>query len=73
MTLSLAWGIIDEYQRQGFTLTLRQLYYQFVARDLIPNKQKERQQELLPCLQYCEGNWLRNCSISLSIASTCGS
>ena len=33
--------IIDEYQRQGFTLTLRQLYYQFVARDLIANKQTE--------------------------------
>lgn len=29
--------IIDDYQRQGFTLTLRQLYYQFVARALIPN------------------------------------
>lgn len=29
--------IIDEYRAQGFTLTLRQLYYQFVARDLIPN------------------------------------
>lgn len=29
--------IIEEYQAQGFTLTLRQLYYQFVARDLIPN------------------------------------
>ncbi len=26
--------IIEEYQAQGFTLTLRQLYYQFVARDL---------------------------------------
>jgi hypothetical protein len=33
--------IIAEYQRQGFSLTLRQLYYQFVARDLIPNKQTE--------------------------------
>lgn len=33
--------IIAEYQRQGFTLTLRQLYYQFVSRDLIPNKQSE--------------------------------
>lgn len=33
--------IIAEYQRQGFTLTLRQLYYQFVARDIIPNKQTE--------------------------------
>jgi len=33
--------IIDEYAAQGFTLTLRQLYYQFVARDLIPNAQSE--------------------------------
>jgi hypothetical protein len=30
-------AIIAEYQAQGFKLTLRQLYYQFVARDLIPN------------------------------------
>jgi hypothetical protein len=30
-------SIIDEYQSQGFTLTLRQLYYQFVARDLMAN------------------------------------
>lgn len=29
--------IIEEYQDQGFQLTLRQLYYQFVARDLIDN------------------------------------
>lgn len=29
--------IIEEYQAQGFVLTLRQLYYQFVARDLIEN------------------------------------
>lgn len=34
-------AIITEYQAQGFTLTLRQLYYQFVARDLIANKQTE--------------------------------
>jgi hypothetical protein len=33
--------IIDEYNAQGFKLTLRQLYYQFVARDIIPNKQSE--------------------------------
>lgn len=30
-------NIIAEYQAQGFMLTLRQLYYQFVARDLLPN------------------------------------
>jgi hypothetical protein len=34
-------AIIDEYREKGFTLTLRQLYYQFVARDLIANKQSE--------------------------------
>lgn len=33
--------IIREYQRQGYSLTLRQLYYQFVSKDLIPNKQSE--------------------------------
>lgn len=33
--------IIEEYQNQGFDLTLRQLYYQFVSRDLIANKQTE--------------------------------
>lgn len=33
--------IIREFHAQGFDLTLRQLYYQFVARDLIPNNQKE--------------------------------
>ena len=32
--------IIAEYHRQGFTLTLRQLYYQFVARALIPNNMR---------------------------------
>ena len=35
--------ILDEYSEQGYDLTLRQLYYQFVARDLIPNKQREYQ------------------------------
>lgn len=33
--------IITDYQRRGFTLTLRQLYYQFVSRDLLPNRQSE--------------------------------
>ena len=33
--------IIEEYMKSGLVLTLRQLYYQFVARDLIPNKQSE--------------------------------
>jgi hypothetical protein len=33
--------IIAEYAAQGYNLTLRQLYYQFVSRDLIPNRQTE--------------------------------
>ena len=33
--------IIKEYRAEGYDLTLRQLYYQFVARDIIPNKQAE--------------------------------
>lgn len=39
-TLELVRGagaIMAEYRAQGLVLTLRQLYYQFVARDLIPN------------------------------------
>ncbi len=32
--------IIEDYEAQGYTLTLRQLYYQFVARDLIPNSDR---------------------------------
>jgi hypothetical protein len=39
--ISQANDIIEEYQAQGFSLTLRQLYYQFVSRDLIANKQSE--------------------------------
>lgn len=34
-------AICAEYQQQGLTVTLRQVYYQFVARGLIPNKQTE--------------------------------
>lgn len=33
--------IIAEYAAQGFELTLRQLYYQFVARGVIPNTQND--------------------------------
>lgn len=32
--------ICREYRQQGYDLTLRQLYYQFVARALIPNNQR---------------------------------
>lgn len=33
--------IIADYAAQGYDLTLRQLYYQLVARDIIPNMQTE--------------------------------
>ena len=33
--------IIEEYAGEGYDLTLRQLYYQFVARDIIANRQSE--------------------------------
>jgi hypothetical protein len=33
--------IIEEYSAQGFSLTLRQIYYQFVARGFIPNNNRE--------------------------------
>ena len=33
-------SIIAEYQEDGYVLTLRQLYYQLVARDIIPNTER---------------------------------
>lgn len=39
-TIARADSIIAEYAEQGYDLTLRQLYYQFVARGLIENSQK---------------------------------
>lgn len=33
-------SVIEEYSAQGYNLTLRQIFYQFVSRDLIPNTQK---------------------------------
>ena len=39
--LEKANSIITDYRRRGYDLTLRQLYYQLVARDLIPNNQKQ--------------------------------
>lgn len=37
-TIETADSIIHEYKAQGYTLNLRQLYYQFVARGIIPNE-----------------------------------
>jgi hypothetical protein len=38
--ITAAEAILEEYKGQGLTLTLRQLYYQFVARGLMENTQK---------------------------------
>lgn len=38
--IAIANDIIHEYAQAGFALTLRQLFYQFVARDYLPNQQK---------------------------------
>lgn len=40
-TIQQANAICAQYAAQGLDLTLRQLYYQFVSRDLIPNRQSE--------------------------------
>jgi hypothetical protein len=39
--ISLINSILEDYAAQGYRLTLRQLYYQLVARDFIPNTVKE--------------------------------
>ncbi len=39
--IGTAHEIIEEYSDAGYDLTLRQLYYQFVARDIIPNTERE--------------------------------
>lgn len=39
--LKIATRIIDEYVQAGYKLTLRQLYYQLVSKDIIPNIQSE--------------------------------
>lgn len=39
--LDLVNSILEEYAQDGYVLTLRQLYYQLVSRDVIPNKQVE--------------------------------
>lgn len=40
-TIEQANLIIEEYQANGYSLTLRQLYYQFVVRNFCPNQQEE--------------------------------
>ncbi len=39
--LGLINSIIEEYAEEGYILTLRQLYYQLVSRDIVPNRVQE--------------------------------
>jgi hypothetical protein len=41
VTIARANEIVEEYAAAGFDLTLRQIYYQFVSRGIIPNKDSE--------------------------------
>ena len=41
--IGLVNDILSEYQAEGYDLTVRQIYYQFVARDLFPDERKWRQ------------------------------
>lgn len=41
--INLVNNILSEYQAEGYDLTVRQVYYQFVARDLFPDERKWRQ------------------------------
>jgi len=47
--------ILIEYEQQNIKLTLRQLYYQLVARDIIPNKKSEYNKisRILTDARYC--------------------
>lgn len=38
--INLVNQVIQEYQAQGYELTLRQAYYQLVARGYIPNNER---------------------------------
>ena len=41
VTLEIINNILEEYANDGYVLTLRQLYYQLVSKDIIPNNDKE--------------------------------
>ncbi len=38
--VEMAKSILDQYAAEGYVLSLRQLYYQFVARDIAPNTER---------------------------------
>jgi hypothetical protein len=51
---------IEEYQKKGYTLILRQLYYRFIAKDSFPNSWIDRQYNLRHGLDPNTKNTLKN-------------
>lgn len=45
--INLVNQVINEYKNQGYELTLRQTYYQLVARGYIPNNERSLQRTQL--------------------------
>jgi len=63
--LALINEIIEEYKAEGYTLTLRQLYYQLVSRDVVANKQEEYTKlSKLLFQSYLFWNWLWKASLA---------
>ena len=56
--LDAAIAVINDYETQGYQLTLRQLYYQLVARDLIPNNLREYKRLGDVLKNAREGGWV---------------
>ena len=51
-------AICAEYQAQGYDITLRQLYYQFVARGFLPNKQESYDKLGRVCVKARENGFM---------------
>lgn len=57
--INLVNQVINEYKNQGYELTLRQTYYQLVARGYIPNNERITQQGS----QFCK--WFRTFNVCI--------
>ena len=57
-TLLAAMSITEEYAALGCRITLRQLYYQLVSRNLLPNRQREYKRLSAIVTNGREGGWI---------------
>ena len=51
-------AVAEDYQKQGYSLTLRQLYYQLVSKDIIPNDMKMYQKLSPLVVDLRESGWI---------------